>query len=247
MCAPFEGLIVWCRGVDRRFPIFGIPDDLVLLVEVGGVVGDVDDGFGGGDFLLRDSHRVTWNPEQGDFLADRGVEVSVGFILLGILDRNVSGHKLAHGGVIAVDVRSQPLLEEVGPLFCSARRLGVDVTVFNRMSLLVDPVLLAMLATCLGCKQSALLCVERFGEEVDQWLQGGVKADLVQGGEDEHENHQDEGTDSTNAAGDRDGKESDQADLGDVQADENLLQCTWVDPAFGVDVRLGNEKDCIQG
>lgn len=68
---------------------------------------------------------------------------------------------------------------------------------------------------------------------------------MIQGGENEEDDHEDQWAQSPNGTGGCDGKESHQAELGDVETDKQMLQCPRIDASFGVDVGIAYEEEVV--
>ena len=168
--------------------------------------------------------------------------------------------------VVAVDVRAKPLGEEVGSLVRSG-----DVE--RRVVAICDRFLCALLAgsstivvsvalAVLGGKETLLLGGDRLGESFQVRGHCTVEADVVQRGEDQHDDHQDKGTKCTTGVHLHLGtgisvgrrhcgtatcqcEKANQTNFSDVQANKYLLQCARVDGSLGIDIGVVDEKHVV--
>jgi len=63
---------------------------------------------------------------------------------------------------------------------------------------------------------------------------------VVEDGKDEEEDHEDQRT-----WGCRNGEQANETDLSEVDSCEQLLECSWVYQALGVDLGVGDEEDVV--
>lgn len=244
---PVERLVVDLGLGDWHLRL-GIPDDLVFLVEVGGHVGDGDDLASILHLLSGAAGRVARNPQHRRLRSDARVEISIALhfrcvqlVRIG----KVAGNHAPHRRVVGVDVGPQELLEYAGSLM--GRHTRVD-TVFRRGCLLVAVGrrvgALAGREIALIRKQTTLLLLKTLGKVLQKGIESSVQRDVIQSGEDQEDDHQDERSKSTLVAK-LDSEETNETALGNVETNEELLQSTGIDQALGVDVDVVHEEKIV--
>lgn len=90
------------------------------------------------------------------------------------------------------------------------------------------------------CEQGLLFDFQRFGEVHQERLQSLVERHVEEGGADEVEDHEGEGTPCFGH-----GKETEQTYDGEVDAGGGLLEGAWVDQALGVDVGVVDVEEVV--
>jgi hypothetical protein len=233
--------------VNRRLLlIIAAPDDVVLLVEVGAFISDRKDLASIADLFPADAKGIARDPDDVELRSDSRVVVGVLFDLAGVHNRVGLRHDAAEGLVVGVDVRAQPFGEEVGALVGSGASEGW--------------VLLGSFFCCdaLGVvavldEETLLFGGDRLGESFQVWSDGAVEADVVQRGEDEHDDHEDQWAESATGihvhvrSADAVGRhlrgaatghceQTNEADLRNIETDKDLLQGARVHGSLGVDV-----------
>lgn len=245
--------------VDWRQVFLAIaPDDVVLLIQMSALVSDRKHLASVADFLSADAERITWNPDDAKLRCDGGVVVCIALNLLGVLDRIGLRRDATKSGVVAVNVGTKPLGEEVGSLVGSRgveSRVAVICNRFVRALLVGSAVTVSVALTVLGGEQTLLLGTDRLGKCFQVRRHCAVEADVVQRGEDQHDDHQDKRTKRTtgvhlhvrtaDAVGRRHVRtaachceKADEADFRNVEANKDLLQRARVNGSLGVDVRI---------
>ena len=242
------------------------PDDLVVLVQVGALVCDRKHLSGVADFLSADAERVTWNPDEAELGCNGRVVVCVTLNLVRVLDGIGLRRNATERLVVAVDVGTKPLGEEVGSLVGSR-------VVEGRVAAICDGLMRGLLGgsstvmvtvafTVLGGEQTLLLGADRLGKGFQVRGHCAVQADVVQCGEDQHDDHQDKRTKSTTGVHLHVGtlqsvgrrhcgtatcqcEKADEADFSDIQTNKDLLQCARVDGALGVDICVVDEEHVV--
>ena len=128
------------------------------------------------------------------------------------------GNQLAQGSIVGVDVRLEELGHEVGLL---GWRGGFDYLV----ALLVVLAILGYAVVACACtvlvagfssqetSNRLLLCFQGLGQVVQEWVESGVKGDVVENREDQEDDHEDDGSDCGS-----DTEESDETNFSDVDA-----------------------------
>ena len=175
---------------------------------------------------------------------------------MGILDRISLGGNATESGVVAVDVGTEPLGEEVRSF---VRSWGVEGRVAATCSSLMNTLLVGgtvvvpVALAVLGSKQTLFFGTDRLRQGLQVGSHCAVEADVVKRGEDQHDDHQNERAECTTrvhvhirtalTVGGRlrrtagcQCEKADEADLSNVEANKDMLQCARVDSSLGVDV-----------
>ena len=233
------------------------PDDAVLLIQVSALVCDGKHLAGVTNFLPADAERVTRNPDDSKLRGDCGVVVCVTRNIMRVLDRISLGRNAAERFVVAVDVGAKPLGEEVGSLVRSGVIESRVVAICDRFmrGLLVggSAIVVSVALTVLCSEQTLLLGGDRLGKSFQMGSHCDVEADVIQRGEDQHDDHQDKRAECTTGVHLHVGtgysvfrchcrtatcqcEKTDEADFSNVQTNKDLLQCAGIDSSLGVDI-----------
>ena len=111
-----------------------------------------------------------------------------------------------------------------------------------RNFVVVDTVVHAILHTIaiFHGKERLFFDIERDGERIEQGADGGVERQVEKDLEDEKDNHEYKRTECL-----ANGKKTNHADRGKVDACCGLLQSAGIDETFGVDVGIEHEKKVV--
>ena len=227
-----------------------INHNLALLIQCGSLIRDGDRARCLGNLLSRDTHVVTGNDQDRDLRPNTRWQVSL--LNESLIKLIIFGHhlwnQLAHGMVIVVDVWLEEFGEHIWLLgWCTGSSHAVAVLVGGavRIDLLSFRIACDCAVAMLNLEEGkALFSLKRLGEVFDEWLKSAVETDVEEGGEDEQENHHNEWTDCSDII-QASGEETEQADFGDVEANEEVLQSTWVDGTASVDTSVVDIKEVV--
>ena len=251
-------LVVDLLLVDRRlFLVVLAPDNVVLLVKVGALVGDRKNLAGVADCLSADAERVAGNPDDIKLGSDSGIEVSVLLDLVAVHNRIGLRDDTTKGFVIGVNIRAQELCQHVGALVRSrSRESWVAFSIKGLLSTLLGSFLCGgITVVSISDKKALLFRSDRLGKSLKVRCDSCVEADVVQRREDEgddHENKRAKGATGIHVhVGSRlavggclrrattcHGEQANEADLSNVQTDKDLLQRARVHSSLGVDINV---------
>ncbi|KAI6752243.1 hypothetical protein HG531_006939 [Fusarium graminearum] len=164
------------------------------------------------------------------------------------------GHKLAHSGVIGVDPGLEPLGEEVTLLLNTtnstwhelADASGLGITILHAVgssvgdAVVVQHLSILKLGTLGALLNSLLLNLKRTGQVVEKRVESLGHGHVEQDAEDKEDDHQSSGACSLG-----DNKHSNEADLGKINPDKELLQSPRVNKASSVNLGLGDKENVV--
>ena len=153
---------------------------------------------------------------------------------------------MAERGIVGIDMRFEEFGDEVGFLswcrgFNDLVLLLVELAVFGFALSALGTI--AIVVTRLSREKAShglLFSLKSSGEVVHEGIEGSVEGDVIEDCKDEEDNHEDDGP---NRCGDT--EESDEAELGNVDTSEKVLESTGVYQALGIDVAVGDEENVV--
>jgi len=229
-------LVVDLLLVDGRLALLLVPADPVLLVQPGVLVRDGDDARRVLDLLPADAALVARDPEQGGLRGDGRVEVRVALDLGRVRGGlQVVRDEAAEGRVVSVPVRAEEPEDGV--------RLLLLLRLRSSCQALLDAVGRGLAA--LPAEQRLLLHLHVLGNVVDEWIHRLVQRHVVEDGENEEDDHQDQGTKGPVIGSHSDGEQADETAFKEVAASRCLLQSTDVDHALRVDVSVRDVQQVV--
>lgn len=165
---------------------------------------------------------IPGDPEHGRACRNAGLVVGLLPLLLRVVDFNVvPAHFAAKGCVVAVEIGVEPFphcLQSAGFLVLVDECFGL----------------------CLFGLEVLFLGVQGAREEGGHWCQSFVERHVGDHGEDGENDHNHQGTDDS-----ADGEEANHAYLSQVDPGDEVLQCPWIDKAFGVDFHVVHEQEVV--
>lgn len=227
-------LVVGFLDVDGRTGVLLIPDDGVLLVERGTLVGDTNDLASVGNFLLGHSGGILRNPQHRSGSGGRrwpvGSGLGLGVDLVGAV-ASILGDELTEGVIVGVLPGLEPAQKDVstfgvGGSNISLGSVGGVSSVASAGTVgtvgLGVAVLLSVTgdggAVAIALLEETLLSGKAAREPVQERVQVLEQRNLEQDGEDEEHSHQ-----HGRANGLGNSKQANHADLSQVDTNEQLL------------------------